>query len=424
MSEINDSKNTKSKNRVIVSKRSNIENNEENQNNQYLPKTGNTKNLNPNEKKANKKMRKTNNCPFLTKVDGSDSDNESQKNHFEHSDDDNIDVNSLLHQKGSSKILQMLDMEKAKALKSIKEQHRPLDFDKLKQHERSYMAEMYLKKEQKKEELTQNLKKLSKSYDVKYKSKKYNEIKDQYMFERNQTVNKKEDFKSLKNVAKKYAQKVTEQSGSDKLKLMTDMNTKFPDTGDGHTKWFYGRFAKNILEKSLDIDNNKKLPKQRKLKGQEYLNYSKLHRVSNQILKIRREREMSHDNVEKEEELQLISKRRSSSNDYLKELRANRLKLKSNDTSKTQCNTTERSINQNFKLQSGETLDDTKANFIINRFNNWDNMIKRQEEKIKFMNPVSNDKTLKSLLHKNTQDCLDDYYLKAIKAKLSFQDDI
>jgi hypothetical protein len=90
---------------------------------------------------------------------------------------------------------------------------------------------------------------------------------------------------------------------------------------------------------------------------------------------------------------------------------------------------------------TGKVKNEAETDFMIDRFKNFDRMAKMEEQKIKLLNPIvrrrgeavggwegcnSNSPAVskRRVDQQATTDSLDDYYLKAIKAKLSFLDDL
>ena len=106
------------------------------------------------------------------------------------------------------------DEHNLRRLRQLKIERKPMDFDKLKKHEESFLANVYIQREEKNKEMKDKLEKLQNSYEVKFKSKKYMEFSDHYMADRNHFTLEKEKNYKLHSSAKTYGKKVTEITNS------------------------------------------------------------------------------------------------------------------------------------------------------------------------------------------------------------------
>jgi hypothetical protein len=101
------------------------------------------------------------------------------------------------------------------------------------------------------------MKELQKSYDVKFKSKHYSDLQKNYKNERNSVSVKREAQKLNRDNAKKFAGRYTVLNQSAKERLEDRIKEKFPTEGGQHTDWFFGRFGKEQMSKSVEIENNR-----------------------------------------------------------------------------------------------------------------------------------------------------------------------
>jgi hypothetical protein len=124
------------------------------------------------------------------------------------------------------------------------------------------------------------MKELESSYRVDFKSKKYQERQQAYSKERHTMNNDRDNARNLLRKGKMYAKKAMELNTPDRAIVDQKVSNKFPMVGRNHTRWFFGRFGKQEWNKSVDSENAKKIVQLRYNKGQEYMNYSKEHRIS------------------------------------------------------------------------------------------------------------------------------------------------
>jgi hypothetical protein len=265
---------------------------------------------------------------------------------------------------------------------------------------------------------------------------------------------KKQEQLRNSEMAKKYSQKISELTAPEKLQTALTLAQQFPATGEPHTSWYFGRFGKTEIQQNSNLEASEKYQEARQKIGAQYLDHNKKFRISNEILQARK---TEADQIASELPDSRRSRRpRAKSIDYLATMKKQR------ESSQDGAGTP-KSRSSHFRIRSN-TLDVSKAmglgfygtqagivgnedetNFIIDRFRNFDRMAKLEEQKIRMMNPVvrrrgealggaggfggscySNSpcKERRRVDQQATTDTLDDYYLKAIKAKLGFLDDL
>ena len=168
-----------------------------------------------------------------------------------------------------------IDKEKAYRLRKIKERHKPMDYDKIRESGRAWIREMWKKKERKQKELKRQLDDLTSSYSIKYKSRQYLEYEKSYQEIRTVPHQLRSPTMVFLEKQKEYVQETDKIIEPQKQEIKKDLEKKFPSRGKNHTKWFFGRFGKQEWNKSVDIENSPKIVKLRNIKGNEYFEHFK-----------------------------------------------------------------------------------------------------------------------------------------------------
>jgi hypothetical protein len=119
------------------------------------------------------------------------------------------------------------------------------------------------------------MKESQKRYDVKFKSKHYSDLQKNYKNERNSVSVKREAQKLNRDNANKFAGRYTVLNQCAKERLEDRIKQKFQTEGGRHTDWFFGRFNKEQMSKSVEIENNRTINKVRYEKGNEYFQLAK-----------------------------------------------------------------------------------------------------------------------------------------------------
>ena len=337
------------------------------------------------------------------------------------------------------------DEHNLRRLRQLKIERKPMDFDKLKKHEESFLANVYIQREEKNKEMKDKLEKLQNSYEVKFKSKKYMEFSDHYMADRNHFTLEKEKNYKLHSSAKTYGKKVTEITNSVRNVQNKGVDNRFPKAGKEYMQWFYGRFGNKVFFETEDTIRSKNLNSIRYEKGLEYLSVAKELKMPQEQAEFKeRERQKKFNELDMRSGKNIGSKSRAKSFDYLKSLRESRPKGFYNEYKKNNSVNIEKRLDQkafikrnaNLNININKTsicvgkanIDVEKANYLIETFNEFDHLARSREKRINLFRKKQNDDAQSqkpTLLNKKakTDDC-SDYYLTAIKAKLSFLDEI
>ena len=204
-----------------------------------------------------------------------------------------------------------------------------MNYDKLKKHEKSFLADQQIKTEKKKEEMRLNMEERQKSFNVQFKSKKYDLVKANYKNDRSTFNTKKIAVIQNSEIAKKYSQQVSEMASPTKIQMKHQLDKKFPAKGEPHTSWYFGRFGKTEIQQNSHVENSPKIVECRNKVGREYLDHNKKFRISNEILNARK---IEADNKVEEEPLTRL---RANSIDYLARMKNERAAETSPDGSVT-----------------------------------------------------------------------------------------
>jgi hypothetical protein len=167
-----------------------------------------------------------------------------------------------------------IDRERAWRLRKIKEEHKPIDYERLKQHEKSFLAEAMKNRERKKEELRKRIMDLEKSYKVSFKSQTHGKIKAGFSQQRNSVHLTRDHQQRNRDHSKQFAKKINEINFPkiDNLRA-TSNDARFPKQGHAHTQWFYGRFAIGEVRQNVDHTTAPNYNIKRNALGNDYLRY-------------------------------------------------------------------------------------------------------------------------------------------------------
>jgi hypothetical protein len=178
--------------------------------------------------------------------------------------------------------------EKQKIMEKLRDKYLPLDFESIKEHERTFLANAYVKKAQREQELKQKLKQQELAYklpQVSGATKTYQAMKEEYHERRGNgstLVNKKqlESMESRERM-KKYTEKLRTMNLLDErvqlARLSGAVNGQLPSNTPTSSKGesVYGRFGRE-WEKKLNQDaNERKYQEEVREKGNEYLQIAK-----------------------------------------------------------------------------------------------------------------------------------------------------
>ena len=330
------------------------------------------------------------------------------------------------------------DDSNLKRLREIKLERRPIDFENLKKHEQTFLAESYQKKEKRTQEMKDQLNKLQSSYEIEFKSKRYKDHKKSYMGDRNYELKQKEKYAKTINIKNKYAKNAYEISSSERASQDQEVRERFPMIGKDHMRWYYGRFGKKEYFDSVNTTKSKNIHKIRHERGQEYMDICKeLKMPRDQVLL--KEQKRTEDQLESD---RLGDRRlRAKSNDYLTSIRESRPKDFYNKVSHNNSVNIEKRLDikaymkQSVFLKNpikkteinNDKINTDKVSDFIEIFNEFDDKARSRERKI--CNHIKRNKACMEkqptlLSQKARPEDIDNYYLAAIKAKLSFLDEI
>lgn len=176
--------------------------------------------------------------------------------------------------------------EKQRIIEKLRDKYLPLDFESIKEHERTFLANAYIKKAQREQELKQKLKQQETSYklpQVSGATKTYQAAKEEY-HERRANGSVLANKKQLESVEsrermKKYTEKLRTMNLLDERaqlsKLSGSVNGQPPTAGNTKGESVYGRFGRE-WEKKLNQDaSEKKYMEEMREKGMEYLQVAK-----------------------------------------------------------------------------------------------------------------------------------------------------
>lgn len=322
-----------------------------------------------------------------------------------------------------------IQRERKWRLKKIKKEHLPIDYKKLREHELSFLAKIYEKKEKKKEEMKKNLIELEKNYQVAYKSKKYMQFRGSYSQDRNNVRISIDKSHKDREMSKKYGEKIRELNlpAIEKGNMLEQLEQRFPKEGKGHDTWFYGRFGEKVWNRNKGIQKDSEIMKVRMERGNQCMEDNKKRMLSGDLLKEHLEKKEQEDLRRKNSYIEK-NKNISKSIDYLKQMR------KSTDmASNTPLNLRKAALDvKNYFAKKPEEEEVNKKNYysvdlekkslMISRINNFDKITKRKEQRLRMKADTnlngSQDETMA------TREGIEDYYLHSIKAKLSLLDEL
>lgn len=185
-----------------------------------------------------------------------------------------------------------MEEERIKNIEKMKERYLPMDFAAIKEHERAFLVNAYMKKQQRETELKNKIKSLEQAYKPQLSqvnlSKAYQSVKEEYAANRKLPPQAKRIAESLESREriKKY---------NEKLRALNSMEERYkPDLGMGPTaqnsqsklqtsttglgsrsETDYGRFGKEWNRKLHRHEDEIKQLEAIKEVGMEYLNYGK-----------------------------------------------------------------------------------------------------------------------------------------------------
>lgn len=171
--------------------------------------------------------------------------------------------------------------ERLKNLEKMKEKYMPINFDAIKEHERAFLANAYIKKQQRESELKTKIKTQESTYKLNgpaiQPTKAYLNAKEEYNNMRQQTGPSKKILESMESRERirKYNEKLRSMNAEEAQK---DSVIRDPlKTGSVSTKGesVYGRFGKEWEKKLNQVEDEQRYLEEVKEKGMEYLRHAK-----------------------------------------------------------------------------------------------------------------------------------------------------
>jgi hypothetical protein len=338
------------------------------------------------------------------------------------------DTKSFFMHKGKGKY-EDIQAEREWRLKKIKIERKPMNYDKLRKHEASFVQTLMENKERRREELKKRCAELEKNYQERYKSKTYTNIESNYSSDRHKILLQKEKALDSLDAKKELGTKIL-KSNFPALPKIPQSHLRRNSNGNPvntleHANYFYGRFGRNEFHKSVDLDAAPNYQINKYQQGNQFLQQSGRIKLSEeQLISIRATRQKA--NSEREIPApRLQSYKTGESANYVKNSRENRRKSeilvirKKMSQSMDLTNNPETSIKGHIRPTSRTRvrLNRDQRLALESKVSKIESMTKRKETRIRL--------GADSMIFKSDADVpdeLDDYYLKGIKAKLSLLD--
>lgn len=174
--------------------------------------------------------------------------------------------------------------ERQRNLEKIREKYTPMDFSAIKEHEQSFLANAYMKKQQREQELKSKMKSIESAYKPQLSqanlTKGYKVAREDYLNNRHANPQSKKIAESMesRDRIKKY---------NDKLRLMNAMEeppasvltvqgqSKLNSGTASRNETGYGRFGREWTRKIHQHEEDQKQLEVAKEKGMEYLRFGK-----------------------------------------------------------------------------------------------------------------------------------------------------
>lgn len=290
-----------------------------------------------------------------------------------------------------------------KQVELMKQKHLPMDFASIKEHERSFLVNAYMRKQQRDAELKSKLKSLEQAYRPQIgqatQGKSYAAAKEEYEQTRKANPHAQKIAESLQSRerVKKYTEKLRAMNMVDEH-LRPDLPSKILGPVNGKTESEYGRFGKEWNRKLNQHHDELKQIEAIKEKGMEYLNYGKS-KAGRKDLKTVEEKEAE----EFEERKKAVTKAQEIGKDYLKF--AKNMAAKTREGGGVEIPSV---LNHNI---SKELKGDDKA-FVRARLDKMDTDVMMMEAKVR-----------NKMINKDSIE-VENAYLKNIKAKLSILEEL
>jgi hypothetical protein len=329
-----------------------------------------------------------------------------------------------------------IQAEREWRLKKIKIERKPMNYDKLRKHEASFVQTLMENKERRQEELKKRCAELEKNYQERYKSKTYTNIESNYSSDRHKILHQKEKALDSLDAKKELGTKIL-KSNFPALPKIPQSHLRRNSNGNPvssleHANYFYGRFGRNEFHKSVDLSLAPSYQSTKNTHGNNFLQQSgKIKLSDSQLSQIRATRQKASSEREIPAPRQESYKTGEYAN-YVKNSRENRRKSEiieirkkmsqSMDLTEHPTQHPETSI-KDFIRPTSRTrvrLNRDQRLALESKVSKIESMTKRKEMRVRL-----GADTVSSGLGMGDSDIpdeLDDYYLKGIKAKLSLLD--
>ena len=166
------------------------------------------------------------------------------------------DTKSFFMHKGKGKY-EDIQAERNWRLKKIKQDHKPMNYDKLKEHEAKFKENLLLNKIRRQEELKKRAAELEENYQERYKSKTYTNIENSYHQDRNKILLQKEKGLEAHEAKKELGKEFLKSNFPQLPKIpgpKRNSHLNNPVSSLEHAQMYYGRFGRNEFHKSVDLN--------------------------------------------------------------------------------------------------------------------------------------------------------------------------
>lgn len=209
----------------------------------------------------------------------------------------------------------------------IKAKMMPMDFEAIKEHENAFMANVYMKKQQREEEFKAKLR----SLDVTARrqqatvSRTYEEVKREFVDQRRSQEKRQLEAYENRQKLRKYNEKVQVLSQERLRRSSNPPQNELPDKLRKQPESVYGRFGKEWDKKLHQFEAEKKYKEELKEKGNEYMGFARHVTKNPKQQKEDQERKLAQ---EREAKQIAIEKDRKIGREYLSYSKSQASKLK------------------------------------------------------------------------------------------------
>lgn len=290
--------------------------------------------------------------------------------------------------------------ERERQLEYMKAKYNPIDFESIKRHEQAFMAEVYIRKQQKELEAKEKRREADNIYKT---GKAYQQAQEEYKNQRNsmQHLQKRIDGLDQRDRIRKYTEKLKtiqnteERVNGSTASIVGPLTKKVGMSNIKPDNSVYGRFGKQWEKKLNQVEDEKKYLEEVKEKGNEYMKFSKSKTVKGDT--------KTHAEIkqhqEEEERIRQARKSQEIGKEYLKFAKA-----KASKNHVTEAN--------DLILPGHGALKNEEKAAVLARLGKMESDIHMIEAKVR-----------NKALDKDSKQ-IEDVYLKNIKAKLSLLDEI